>query len=176
MNGLSESVKDELVLRDEPRTLDELIKLSIRLDNRMRERKREKSHRGPAVTSPLNVQFPGAPAKMAPSSYTEVPMQIGRTKQMELLTQLLHLLTLVLCLKYIMFLVKLSVKLKHCHCLHTVPTTAPLSYCLALLFLLDFSTACPVPRGRRWSSTFKSPSLLVLFAYHLLHWGQGFSS
>lgn len=39
--GLSSSLKDELTVHDDSATLDELIGLAIRLDNRLRERRRE---------------------------------------------------------------------------------------------------------------------------------------
>lgn len=37
LNALNDKLKDELALRDESKTLDELIYLAIRLDNRIRE-------------------------------------------------------------------------------------------------------------------------------------------
>ncbi|KAI3362832.1 hypothetical protein L3Q82_001874 [Scortum barcoo] len=40
--GLAEKIKDELSLRDEPDSLDSLISLAIRIDNRLRERQRER--------------------------------------------------------------------------------------------------------------------------------------
>jgi len=40
--SLSESIKDELVSREEPADLEGLIALSIRIDNRLRERRRER--------------------------------------------------------------------------------------------------------------------------------------
>lgn len=40
--GLNEKVKDELAVRDETDNLESLISLSIWLDNRMRECRREK--------------------------------------------------------------------------------------------------------------------------------------
>uniref|UniRef100_A0A8D0CUG7 Gypsy retrotransposon integrase-like protein 1 n=1 Tax=Sander lucioperca TaxID=283035 RepID=A0A8D0CUG7_SANLU len=42
INALSETLKDELVSHDESPTLDNLISLTIRLDNRIRERRRER--------------------------------------------------------------------------------------------------------------------------------------
>lgn len=41
-NALNEKIKDELALRKEPETLNELISLSIKLDNSSRERARYK--------------------------------------------------------------------------------------------------------------------------------------
>lgn len=41
--ALSETIKDELMSRDEPQTLEELISLAICIDNRRRERRRERT-------------------------------------------------------------------------------------------------------------------------------------
>lgn len=41
LRGLAENIKDELAARDESNSLEELISLAIRLDNRLRERLRE---------------------------------------------------------------------------------------------------------------------------------------
>lgn len=43
MNGLSEAINDELAVWDEPDTLNDLVSLAIKLDNRLRERKQERS-------------------------------------------------------------------------------------------------------------------------------------
>ncbi|KAF7640739.1 hypothetical protein LDENG_00018860, partial [Lucifuga dentata] len=40
LQGLTEKIKDELAARDDTNSLDSLISLSIRLDNRLRERRR----------------------------------------------------------------------------------------------------------------------------------------
>lgn len=40
--GLSEQLKDELISYPESRDLDSLVALGIRVDNRIRERRREK--------------------------------------------------------------------------------------------------------------------------------------
>lgn len=45
LNGLCDAVKDELSVRDESESLDELIALAIRLDNRLHERHRDRSNR-----------------------------------------------------------------------------------------------------------------------------------
>uniref|UniRef100_A0A3Q3FKI6 Gypsy retrotransposon integrase-like protein 1 n=1 Tax=Kryptolebias marmoratus TaxID=37003 RepID=A0A3Q3FKI6_KRYMA len=45
IHALQESVTDQLAGWDEPRSLDDLIALSIRLDNRLRERQRERNSR-----------------------------------------------------------------------------------------------------------------------------------
>ena len=57
--ALNEDIKDELASRDESRDLDELISCSIRLDNRLRERRRERgfrSQRGGSSSS-SNIPF-----------------------------------------------------------------------------------------------------------------------
>ena len=41
--GLSERLQDELAAREEPETLEQLVALVIKLDNRLRERQRERS-------------------------------------------------------------------------------------------------------------------------------------
>lgn len=45
IQGLSEDIKDKLADRDETDSLETLISLSIRLDNRLRERRRERAGR-----------------------------------------------------------------------------------------------------------------------------------
>lgn len=88
-NGLSDNLKDELAARDETNSLEELISLSIRLDNRLRERRREKSAR-PYVPRPFQASQSSAtpsdqtrsppvfssPSKPEPAP--EEPMQLGR--------------------------------------------------------------------------------------------------
>ncbi|CAI5691324.1 unnamed protein product [Oreochromis niloticus] len=49
--GLSERLKDELATRDEPESFEELVKLAIRIDNRLREREREKERGGQGHTT-----------------------------------------------------------------------------------------------------------------------------
>uniref|UniRef100_A0A3P8TGN2 Retrotransposon gag domain-containing protein n=1 Tax=Amphiprion percula TaxID=161767 RepID=A0A3P8TGN2_AMPPE len=44
-NGLNETLKDELAMREEPSTLEQWISCAIKLDNRLRERRREKGVR-----------------------------------------------------------------------------------------------------------------------------------
>lgn len=86
--GLSEEVKDHLAKRDEIASLEELISLSIRLDNRLRERCRERAGRfsspipslQPETANPpiLHELATATPPVSAPSSSTEEPMQLGR--------------------------------------------------------------------------------------------------
>ena len=84
LSALSESIKDELATREEANTLDELISLSIRLDNRLRERRREKTGSSvpPALAASYSPHFPRA-ALSAPVTHAvteEEPMQLGRTR------------------------------------------------------------------------------------------------
>lgn len=82
--GLSEEVKDELAARDETKDLEELISLSIRLDNRLRERRRERAGRSRYVptSQPRVLHLPELPAPppRETSTPTEEPMQLGRMK------------------------------------------------------------------------------------------------
>jgi hypothetical protein len=84
VSGLCESIKDELATREEADTLDELISLSIRLDNRLRERCRERT--GSSVPPALAAsRFPHLPRAALPAPVTravteEEPMQLGRTR------------------------------------------------------------------------------------------------
>ncbi|KAK7933591.1 hypothetical protein WMY93_004487 [Mugilogobius chulae] len=85
--GLSEDVKDQLAARDETDSLEELISLSIRLDNRLRERRRERTGRSSALVPSFQPRFSSHPecpspvqefastAPQPPSS--EEPMQLG---------------------------------------------------------------------------------------------------
>ena len=83
--GLAEPVKDALSGREKPSTLNQLISLSISLDERHRERKREKAHQGRAAARPSS--SPPAslnrPAQVLPALFTsagEEPMQLGRAR------------------------------------------------------------------------------------------------
>lgn len=86
VHGLSETMKDELTFHDEPKTLDDLISLSIRLDNRQRERRREKDsriNRAPprSQAAPIRVHQ-GTPSPLAPPPVAsqDEPMQVGRAR------------------------------------------------------------------------------------------------
>lgn len=86
IRGLSDNVKDELAARDETRCLDELISLATRLDNRLRERRREKASRQSShvsnVSSPVPVQT-GVPPMLSSQPNppdVEEPMQLGRAQ------------------------------------------------------------------------------------------------
>lgn len=89
VKGLSEQLKDELASRDEPSSLEELISLSIKIDNRLRERLRERvdrTHRlarsaGPTtVFTPRSLNPTPLTAPSAPPSGQEEPMQLGRAR------------------------------------------------------------------------------------------------
>lgn len=91
LRGLNDRVKDELAARDETNSLEELISLATRLDNRLRERQREKTGRQslpraltlPQVTSlsssaPVNI--PPMHSSPPEQSSGEEPMQLGRAR------------------------------------------------------------------------------------------------
>lgn len=75
--GLSEDVKDELASRDWGSSLEEVITLAIRIDNRVRERRRERCT--PQVMPMLAP--PNVPEMTHLNQQTEEePMQLGRTR------------------------------------------------------------------------------------------------
>lgn len=80
--GLSEEVKDELAARDETANLEALISLSIRLDNRLRERRRERNVKSRNFVPTFQSRASHLPDLPAPSpqvsSTSEEPMQLGR--------------------------------------------------------------------------------------------------
>ena len=91
IRGLKEELRDELAVRDETTSLDELISLAIRLDNRLRERSERERHtppgrqtRSPHHRDPLDSSLPppplyGIPPLTASSPLcAEEPMQLGR--------------------------------------------------------------------------------------------------
>lgn len=96
LHGLSEAVKDELATCNKSVSLEELIQLAIGLDNRMRERRRERNYKSQGVSPGMSSPSfrPRAPAsayqgerigsqspRPLPSSTSEVePMQLGRTR------------------------------------------------------------------------------------------------
>ena len=91
--GLSDSVKD-LIVRDSPRTLNELISLSLKMDARLLERRADRSHRSSLhpvlghsasvlpITStrapprPPLLMLPPAPSTSGPGE----PMEVGRSR------------------------------------------------------------------------------------------------
>nr|XP_008287696.1 PREDICTED: uncharacterized protein LOC103362935 [Stegastes partitus] len=78
--GSCEELKDELASRDMPDTLEALISLAIKIDNRLRERRREKATRARRLTfSPKPAVVPNhSPDRTSPVA-AEEPMQLGRT-------------------------------------------------------------------------------------------------
>ena len=86
--GLNDSIKD-LILRDRPATLTELISLSLKVDDRLRERRLEKRTRSPPNSSreprSANLRFPTVapltPSNKIPTATQETePMQLGRSR------------------------------------------------------------------------------------------------
>lgn len=76
--ALHDSIKDELATRDETTTLDQTIALAIRIDSRMRERRRERNQR---VDSPRLRPVPCQAAPPSPRhSPDPEPMQLGHTQ------------------------------------------------------------------------------------------------
>ena len=80
LNSLSNYLKDELVSHDQPRTLDDAIALTVRIDQRIQARRRE---RGGSTQS--SVRTRGESTSQPPPSATfqnlsdqPVPMEIGR--------------------------------------------------------------------------------------------------
>ncbi len=93
LKGLSDQLKDELAARDDSTSLDALITLAIRIDNRLCERRRERasSH----LSTPASLPSPQSstshspahapascaiPTSHAHSSLEEEPMQLGQTR------------------------------------------------------------------------------------------------
>lgn len=75
LHALCEKLKDELASRDEPDTLDDLIALAIRIDNRLRERNRLKPQPSQS-TFRSEVPLPQPPVNPSPLPPQE-PMQIS---------------------------------------------------------------------------------------------------
>ncbi|XP_037831202.1 catechol O-methyltransferase B isoform X1 [Kryptolebias marmoratus] len=73
--ALNGSIRDELMLLDEPKTLDELMTLAIRIDGRLRDRNRDRLGR----RSPWGGVSTSGPSPVPPHPDPE-PMQIGRTR------------------------------------------------------------------------------------------------
>ena len=74
--GLNENLKDELAARDDVATLERLIELTIRLDNRLRERRRERALRVPNIALQSSAALLPTPSSHPPSE--PEPMQLGR--------------------------------------------------------------------------------------------------
>ncbi|KAK7922262.1 hypothetical protein WMY93_009164 [Mugilogobius chulae] len=86
VNGLSEQLKDELALKDDFGDFNSVISTAIKLDNRLRERKRERNTRPssqPVIARISQVprnSVPSAAAPLPPPAHVsaEEPMQLGR--------------------------------------------------------------------------------------------------
>ena len=86
LKGLSEHLKDELAAREVPDELTSFVALAIKIDNRLRERQRERTTRSsrpspPAKPVPLRstsaeTQLDQPPVRPA----EDEPMQLGRAK------------------------------------------------------------------------------------------------
>ena len=88
MNGLQDSIKDQLAPHELPTDLDSIIAMSIRIDNRLHERQKERirtsarppSHMGhsPAFRHPWSSSPPSSasPKEPVPSAAPEEPMQL----------------------------------------------------------------------------------------------------
>ena len=93
MRGLTDRIRDELAVRDETNSLDELIALATRLDNWLRERLRERLDHPYTSSAAVGSGSTGWPvvrtnpiSRPAPTaSYTDIrlgpePMQVGRMR------------------------------------------------------------------------------------------------
>lgn len=87
LQGLNDQLKDELAPRDPAVDLDTLISQTIQLDNRLRERRRERRSNHCSQTSlrqPIRPTRPSSPPNLqTPTSgklETPEPMQLGRTR------------------------------------------------------------------------------------------------
>ena len=75
INALSEQMKDELASRDDSTDFESLVTLAIKLDNRLRERRRERVSR----PHPLPSSRSAPPRPLPQSGVTEEePMELGR--------------------------------------------------------------------------------------------------
>lgn len=89
LNGLSEQLKDELALKDDSENLDTLISTAIKIDNRLRERRRERNNRSstssrpPVPRNPSSFVPPNPPiqtSSLLAQGISDEPMQLGRAK------------------------------------------------------------------------------------------------
>uniref|UniRef100_A0A3B5PZQ8 CCHC-type domain-containing protein n=1 Tax=Xiphophorus maculatus TaxID=8083 RepID=A0A3B5PZQ8_XIPMA len=79
-HALSEQIKDELATLDEPATLDEFINLTIRLDNRIRSRERERRRRDPPIRTFSSVRLSNATPTPQNNLPEPEPMQVGHAR------------------------------------------------------------------------------------------------
>lgn len=81
INSLSETIKDQLTPRDDTKSLDNLITLSIRIDNRLKERKRERNYNTHNSLIPTLRLTETEPITRTQQNELEPePMQVGRTR------------------------------------------------------------------------------------------------
>lgn len=88
LHSLSEKLKDELATREVPSSLEEVVSLAIRLDNRLRERQRERGNHALGFSSPPSARTLRAPnpqltsnlAGSTPSAPPPEPMQLEQTR------------------------------------------------------------------------------------------------
>ncbi|KAI2649094.1 Transposon Tf2-9 polyprotein [Labeo rohita] len=87
LNGLSDRIKDELAVKDRCDSLDSLVSLSITLDNRLREHRREKVSNANSSTFPRSTTWslakdvtesPSSTHASANPTPGDEPMQLGR--------------------------------------------------------------------------------------------------
>ena len=78
VNALSEQMKDELAARDDSTDFDSLVTLAIKLDNRLRERRRERTARPPSSRLPPTPPFVTTRPSLQPEVTEEEPMELGR--------------------------------------------------------------------------------------------------
>ena len=77
VNAISDPVKDALVTLEPPATLSSLISTAIRIDNRVREREREKGEKRERPTSHW------LPSPNRAAGFTPIPSQISREEPMQ---------------------------------------------------------------------------------------------
>ncbi|KAJ8333531.1 hypothetical protein SKAU_G00415390 [Synaphobranchus kaupii] len=76
LNALSDSVKDALSVLKVPATFGALVSTAIRVDNRIRERERERAKGGNRDRPPRHLPPPALPPSAYPSFSREEPMQV----------------------------------------------------------------------------------------------------
>ena len=84
-HGLSSELRDELATRDDADDLNSLMKLAVKIDERLRERRRERSFRVPSLDR-IAMETRSSPSGASrvtatlPASSGGEPMEIGRAK------------------------------------------------------------------------------------------------
>lgn len=84
LNGLSERLKDELASRDKPQDLEDVIELVVQVDDRLRERARERRSQAPPqvlqLAAPAAITFPRPRPVPSESQSADEPLQLDNTK------------------------------------------------------------------------------------------------